>query len=763
MRLSNKIMVLALSAGLVPAFCLLIVFNLGSKGVEEKVDSAARSTATEFVRQTCRDVWGLTNTAASLVEMQVESNLQVASHLLEENGGALRSANSTLNWNAINQYTNTETQLALPTLVVGGEPVSLSKSFDERSEFVDLVTELVGGTVTVFQRMNEEGDMLRVATSVKKLDGTRATGTYIPAVNPDGKPNPVVSEVLAGRTYRGRAFVVNRWYATVYEPMYTNGEVSGILYVGVPHEAVASLRTAINETRVGERGTVLVLGGSGDQKGKCLISTDNKLDGEDLLGEKDTSGQAYYAQVIERAIAEDAGTAISMEVTPQGAMSKRLISATYFEAWDWVIVTVGYSEDFVQAATIAHDSIDHLLIIAMLLGAALIVVVLVISRLQGGRIARPMEQLAEVARKVADGDLEQEHRLHQIRTTGNFEAVQLTTAFAAMITNIQKNMNEMTEQQSYLEKSATNLVAAMDRFAAGDLTIKLVAERDDAIGRVHVGISKAVSQIRGMMLQIAEETSRLTESAGSLDAIAGTVQEQSAETLQQVNGVAETTRSLNESVHSVAGATEEMGVSIREVSENAARGAGIAREAVGIVQETSAAIDQLKRSSDEIGSVVQVISEIAEQTNLLALNATIEAARAGEAGKGFAVVANEVKELAGNTGEATGSISTKITQIREDMLRATDAVERIRVIIKQVDEVQSTIAAAVEEQSATTVEIGHSLHTAAAAANEIAASTEEVVHVAERSEQSATDTRRSSVEVGESALRISSALGSFTF
>ena len=85
---------------------------------------------------------------------------------------------------------------------------------------VDKVKELVGGTCTIFQRMNAEGDMLRVATNVEKLDGTRAIGTYIPHTNPDGRANPVIAAVLRGETFTGRAYVVNAWYVTAYQPIW---------------------------------------------------------------------------------------------------------------------------------------------------------------------------------------------------------------------------------------------------------------------------------------------------------------------------------------------------------------------------------------------------------------------------------------------------------------------------------------------------------------------------------------------------------------
>lgn len=60
---------------------------------------------------------------------------------------------------------------------------------------------------------------------------------YTKATNPNGSPNPVVASVLRGETFRGRAYVVNAWYITAYEPIYDSGKnVVGVLYVGIPQE-----------------------------------------------------------------------------------------------------------------------------------------------------------------------------------------------------------------------------------------------------------------------------------------------------------------------------------------------------------------------------------------------------------------------------------------------------------------------------------------------------------------------------------------------
>lgn len=164
----------------------------------------------------------------------------------------------------------------------------------------------------------------------------------------------------------------------------------------------------------------------------------------------------------------------------------------------------------------------------------------------------------------------------------------------------------------------------------------------------------------------------------------------------------------NANVKSVAEATEEMSVSIGEISKNMTLTREEMDHIMEITQLSGESSARLIEKTKSMENIIVLISDIANQVNLLSLNATIEAARAGEFGKGFAVVAAEVKNLANQTAVSTSKIAAEISGIQSI---SEDVAGGVSDIIKAAGSVNSyvgTVASAIEEQSAVTNEISRS-------------------------------------------------------
>ncbi|WP_051431803.1 methyl-accepting chemotaxis protein [Rhodovibrio salinarum] len=243
---------------------------------------------------------------------------------------------------------------------------------------------------------------------------------------------------------------------------------------------------------------------------------------------------------------------------------------------------------------------------------------------------------------------------------------------------------------------------------------------------------------------VQEVVDAVTSSSTELNATAqslSTMADRSGKQAQTVSAAAEQASS---NVQTVASGASELSTSVDDINQQAANASTMTGEARRQSQTTGQRVDSLKTAADQIGSVVELISEIAEQTNLLALNATIEAARAGDAGKGFAVVAHEVKTLASQTAKATGQIREQVNEIQRETDLAAEAIETIATTIEQIDEVAQSVASAAEEQGAATREIARSVE-------EAATGTQEVTRNISGVSEAAVDTGSAAHEVLEAA------------
>jgi HAMP domain-containing protein len=459
-----------------------------------KVEGTVGQLARENLARAARDLRTLCEATHQELSRQVPRSLTVAHEELAR-AGALSFGREEVRWNARNQLDQTFASVSLPRLLLGGAWVAPNDDFGRRTPVVDRVRELAGAEATLFQRMNDRGDMLRVATTVPDGKGHRAIGTYVPAIEPDGRPNPVVASVVRGETYLGRARVVDHWYIAGYEPLRDrDGLVVGMLFIGLRQDSLEGLRAGVAASRIGRSGAMFVLGASGNQRGQYLIPPPGHSDGEYAWEERDAAGAPYVQRLVETALAHPTGeTSVVEAAAPAGSDGQlaRVAAVTYFAPWDWVIV----AEMDRQEARAAVDDLDAALAatVAAVLPAALVVLAITawLAARAAGKIAAPLEAMAVAAERIAQGDVRQD-----VTYRARDEVGRLAEAFRATI--------------GYLEDVAQGASA----MAAGDLSrpVALRSEKDE-LGR---SFQAAQAELR----RLADETRRLTDAAveGRLDA-----------------------------------------------------------------------------------------------------------------------------------------------------------------------------------------------------------------------------------------------------
>ena len=667
MTLRRKLTFLVALAAVIPV-AIMIGLTLTA---QENLVLQAKGELNLLVRtnlaQIAGDIYALCDTVNNVVAKDLDMDLAAAQRAMAKCGAPNLGAESA-DWDAVDSLTRQARRVPLKKFMLGNAWLGQSRDPDEHVPVVDEIGREADCVCSVFQLMNEKGDMIRVATTVLDETGRRAIGSFIPAVEGDGSPNEAISAVLRGETFRGLATVITNRMFSVYAPIQdANGKIIGMLCVGKRPETIASIRRAISGIRIGKDGYVAVLGGKGRFRGCYLIAPKAEDEGRNLWDQTakrpDGSERHFIRSMVTNSVA-GGGRAIHFEHypwpkpgVPGAEIPEKTGACIYFAPWDWVICATLYEEDYYAAAEKIESTMTSLAVTLSLAGLVILIVAVLAALAVGARVAEPLGMIGRVAGDIARGEIA--------------AARKSLEAFDA------------------------------ESLGRGRLRRFLVSEREvtvlmKAFREMIAGLETLIGQVLRSGIQVTTSSTEIAAGARQMESAAAEQSASVREVTETTREIAGTTDGLVEAMDGVAQAMARTANTAESGRADLSRMEQAMRQLVAATGSISSKLAVISGKANKISSVVTAINKISDQTNLLSLNAAIEAESAGESGRGFAVVARETSRLAEQTATATQDIERMVREMQSSVSSG----------VMEMDKFADEVRKSVEEVAAIAAQLG---------------------------------------------------------
>ncbi len=365
------------------------------------------------------------------------------------------------------------------------------------------------------------------------------------------------------------------------------------------------------------------------------------------------------------------------------------------------------------SANLSAQEVTASIIIFIVILTSLIISLMIALTVSRG-ISKPIEEMANAARGMAEGDLSV-----QINVNSKNEIGQLGTAFSKTIQTI----------TSYI----TDLSKNLSKMAQGDLCITSLVEYKGDFVKLEKSMHGIIISFNEAINQINQASEQVLNSSGQV----------SSGALALAHGTTEQASSIEELSVSISEISKQIRINLEYADDACLNVSHVSSEietSNSHMREMVDAMSQINDSSIQISKIIKTIEDIAFQTNILALNAAVEAARAGSAGKGFAVVADEVRNLANKSNQAAKSttvlIETSMKQVEngtkiadrtaKSLLRVVNSTKTVMDIAENISQVSNRQSDAIGRVALGVEQISTVVQTNSATAEQSAAASEEL-------------------------------------
>lgn len=380
-----------------------------------------------------------------------------------------------------------------------------------------------------------------------------------------------------------------------------------------------------------------------EQMADLLLEIDAKFAEYDQLGSSDEEKQMLASARLAWADYLQLHNTV-VELSRSGEMEQAMVIARadsqklFDEATEIFEELVEYSKTNAQTAshesTLLYSRAWMLLIsiIVLLIAAGFLLSLATVKA-----ILTPVNELDNAAARIADGNL------NEVITYDSKDEL------GSLAVNFNKTVTRLKDYVNYIKE----ISAVLNQIADGDLAFELTYDYAGEFRKIKEALEHISGSLNGIIGQINRASDQVASGAEQVATGAQSLSQGTSEQAGSIEGLAAFVGDISGQIRGNASNAEQASEKARRVGDQ--------MYASNLqMQRMIAAMDEISSSSREIGNIIETIESIALQTNILALNASVEAARAGVAGKGFTVIANEVRNLAGDTADASKNTSALI-------------------------------------------------------------------------------------------------------